>query len=431
MTSRAPRAAPRRAPERPVRSRRAQPRRTSLAWAGAHPRFSPVEQLGLWQPAAGGDDDEPCTRSFDPRDWTVRRLASSGCADSVEDFAARWHYTQSGGMPGPAWGLYHSPTATLGGVCAFARLPNPRWAAIAFPDPPRATGAGDQHPVAESEYLNLSRLVLADPGQARLPLGKRAASWFVARCFHVVAERNRALWIAETARAAGLPLTPAQRLLLADAKLARSRHGWGFTKACVAYADPHHGHDGRVYRALGFHHAGMSPDAGAERSPVGLRTGERLSRRTVQKARGTPSTKGQATAALRLACEGAPCTVEVRLAGTVVETDDGSWLHACSGTGAALRQSIAAAWRRRRLQAAARWGAEAAVHVRVAPGGIEYRTFPPRHRYVTLLGAPWYRHGLALRCTWLRERMLDVDSRWRARGFGPRPDERALWYPAP
>jgi hypothetical protein len=426
-----PRAAPRRARERPIRSRRSQTRSTSLAWAGAHPRFSAAEQLSLWEPAAGRDEDDTGPRSFDPAEWTVRRLASSGCADSAADFATRWHYTRSGGMPGPAWGLYHAATATLGGVCAFARLPNPSWAAIAFPDPARATGAGDQHPVAESEYLNLSRLVLADPGQARLPLSKLAASWFVSRCFHIVAERNRSLWIAETARAAGLPLTLAQHLLLADAKLARSRHGWGFTKACVAYADPHYGHDGRVYRALGFHHAGMSPESGAERSPVGLRTGERLSRRTVQKARSAPSSRGQATAALRLAYEGAPCTIEVHVAGAIVEADDGSWLHAAGGAGAALRRSITAAWRRRRQEAAARWGTGAVVHVRIAPGGIEYRTFPPRHRYVTLLGAPWYRHGLELRCTWLRERMLDVDSRWRDRGFGPRPDERARWYPAP
>lgn len=71
--------------------------------------------------------------------------------------------------------------------------------------------------VTEAEYVALSRFALTAADADGRPLGKGGASWFLARCLAGLEARNRALWVAQHALAAGRTLSSEQLRLLREA----------------------------------------------------------------------------------------------------------------------------------------------------------------------------------------------------------------------
>jgi hypothetical protein len=149
----------------------------------------------------------------------------------------------------------------------------------------------------------LSRVALTPVDPQGQPLGKGGASWFLARCLAGLEARNRALWVAQHAIAAGRPLTNEQIRLLREASQADSGRGRGYLKAVVSWSDPWEGHVGRITQILGFHWCGRTNSGRWAREAVGLRSGRRLSARLIAKAYNC-SEQGHVHAALRLAWEG-------------------------------------------------------------------------------------------------------------------------------
>jgi len=411
----------------------------SLAWPGAHPLLS--RGTGFFDPsthtdvAGFGIAEQP---TFDPTGFSVRLIPPAGKDDLLESLFVRWHYAAAPGMRRPAFGLYWhgSGRSELVGIVTFARICNPRWAELTFRPTPldlEFVAMGRMSPialshrlVAESEYLELNRLALVDPAATHAPLARGAASWFVARCLHYFEERNRALWLAQHAYENGLPLTPRQRRLLEEARLGEPSRGRGFIKTIVSFADPWEGHVGYIYQALGLHYAGRTTDDGRwEPGFPGLRSGQRISKRTIQKAK-NPRERGHDSAVLRLIWEGGEGEIRVYRGTRLVHTDDARWLRATVPEGRSF--DFTGIWSAYRQRMADRYG-DVRLETHYFGGGVGRRLFPPKHRYMCFLGAAYWRHELERRCIHLRERMLALDAEWMRRGWGPRPDTRAVHYP--
>lgn len=411
----------------------------SLAWPGAHPLLAHGEQLDLFTPlrVVRGDAHGRHGEAFDPTAFQVRPIPSRGKTELLENFFGRWHYEGAPGMRGPAFGLYWHGMGReeLVGLATFARVQNPNWGAITF----RPTLTDLEHVaagrmseqalrhrlVAESEYQELNRLALVDRRATRAPLLRGASSWFVAQCLRYFELRNRALWIAQYARENGLPLTAEQSQLLEEAQLDQPRKGRGFVKSIVSFSDPWEGHVGFTYQALGFHYVGRTGDDGEwEIGFPGLRSKRRISKRTIQKAN-NPRERGHDTAVLRLVWEGGDGEVRVRDGEQVIHTDDGAWIRSLEGE----KPDIDAAWGRYQHRMRERFGSHVTFETTYAGGGVGRKLYPSKHRYIRMLGAAYWQHEVERRCVYLAERMAALDTEWKRRGWGPRPDTRASFYP--
>lgn len=406
------------------------PTRAPDAWPGADPSRGPslyLDQLALWDAVTL---PPPATAQgagrFDPAGCVVRRLPARNLVAVTSQFFARHHYTAGPGMRGLTFGLFRGEA--LLGIAVFSRVARPRWARENFwllPEDSRRPAVMRRHlTVTEAEYLTLSRFALSDdcPGGH---VGRGAASWFLSRCLAGLEQRNRALWAAHQALARGRPLLPDQLHLLREAAAADMGRGRGYTKAVASWSDPWEGHLGRVTQILGFHWCGRTNRGRWRREAVGLRSGRRLSARTLAKAR-KPSQRGHVTAALRLAWEGGAVTLEESVGGTL-RLHSTAWVAHLAPTGASEAEIAAALatawtkWRRTHLPA------EASVAFRWQPGtGIEMRRFPPKHAYLCGLGAPFYRDATEVRHRSLTVRLL-AEEKGVARRH--RADLRRRHYP--
>lgn len=404
----------------------------AASWPGANPSLGPsryLDQLALWDVVAdprqrGGPPSGPL---FQAAGAEVRRIPPLGSKPLIGEFFARHHYTAGAGMRGLAFGLYRGPS--LLGVAVFSRVCRPRWAAENFhllPSDLARSAVQRRHlSVTEAEYAVLSRFALTpEEGEGR-PLGKGAASWFLARCLAGLEARNRALWSAHQRLARGQVLEPAHLRLLRESAGADRGRGRGFIKGVATWADPYEAMLGRIYQLLAFHYSGRTNRGGWTREKVGLRSGRRLSARTLAKARAA-SQPGHAQAALRLAWEGGSVSIRVA-AGACTSTYDADWVRGATADDHASEPEIAAAldrvwqeWRRAHVPAGG------TIEFRYAPGtGIRVQRFPPKHAYFTALGAPWYRRQTEIRYRPLTERLLAE----QATPAGRRLDRRRRFYP--
>lgn len=404
-----------------------------LAWPGADPSLGAslyLDQLALWDVVTdprrrGGPPTGPL---FSAPGAEVRRIPPAGSKQLIGDFLARHHYTAGAGMRGLAFGLYRGPA--LLGVAVFSRVCRPRWAAENFAllasDRTRTPVQRRHLSVTEAEYAVLSRLALTPHEPGGGPLGKGAASWFLSRCLAGLEARNRALWSAHQRLLRGHVLEPGHLRLLRESAGADRGRGRGFIKGVATWADPYENMLGRIYQLLAFHYTGRTNRGGWTREKVGLRSGRRLSARTLAKANAS-SHRGHAQAALRLAWEGAAVSIHVTAGGTT-SVHDAGWIRSALNDATASEPEIATAldtawqeWRREHVPAGA------AVDLRHPPGsGIRVQRFPPKHAYFTALGAPWYRRQTEIRYRPLTDRLLAEE---RARSRGRRVDRRRDYYP--
>lgn len=405
----------------------------TLAWPGADPALGRslfLDQLPLWDVATaprqrGGPPSGPL---FSAAGAEVRPIPPAGSKQLIGEFFARHHYTAGAGMRGLAFGLYRGPA--LLGVAVFSRVCRPRWAAENFallPADRSRTPIQRRHlSVTEAEYAALSRLALSPTEQGGSPLGKGAASWFLTRCLAGLEARNRALWSAHQALLRGNLLDPWQRRLLKEAAGADRGRGRGFIKGITTWADPYENMLGRIYQLLAFHYAGRTNRGRWTRERVGVRSGRRLSARTLAKAK-APSHPGHVQAALRLAWEGGAVSIHVS-AGERTAVHDAAWIRCALSDPTMSEPEIASAldvawqhWRRAHVPRGA------AVELRHAPDtGLLVQRFPPKHGYFTALGAPWYRRQTEVRYRPLTDRLLAEE---RARRANRRVDRRREYYP--
>ncbi|HST59378.1 MAG TPA: hypothetical protein VLK84_11825 [Longimicrobium sp.] len=403
------------------------------SWPGADPSLGPslyLDQLAFWDVVTdprqrGGPPGGPL---FQAAGAEVRRIPAAGSKPLIGEFFARHHYTAGAGMRGLAFGLYRGPS--LLGVAVFSRVCRPRWAAENFhllPSDRARSAVQRRHlSVTEAEYAVLSRLALTPDESDGGPLGKGAASWFLARCLAGLEARNRALWSAHQRLAQGRVLDPAHLRLLRESEGADRGRGRGFIKGVATWADPYEAMLGRIYQLLACHYSGRTNRGGWTREKVGLRSGRRLSARTLAKARAA-SEHGHAQAALRLAWEGGSVSIRVA-AGACTTAYGAEWIRGATADDNASEPEIAAAldrawqeWRRAHVPAGA------TVELHYAPGtGIRVQRFPPKHAYFTALGAPWYRRQTEIRYRPLTERLLAEEA---ARSGGRRLDRRLQFYP--
>ncbi len=397
------------------------------AWPGADPRLGAslyLDQLGLWDTLVfsqpGSSPDGP---RFDPAGFVVRRIASRDSAATLDAFFARNHYTTGAGMRGMPLGLYRGDD--LLGIAVFARIARPRWARENFrllaEDARRSCAARRHLTVTEAEYATLSRFALSATDADGRPLGKGGASWFLSRCLAGLEARNRALWVAQHAVAAGRTLSPDQIRLLREAADADRGRGRGYIKAVASWSDPWHGHLGRITQILGFHWTGRTNRGRWATEAVGRRSERRLSARMLAKAT-NPSEQGHAPAALRLAWEGGAVTISIG-----DDVHDAAWVRDVAPSTApepVILRAIRAAWSEwRRLNV--RDGATVVCRW-VRGTGVDWRPFPPKHAYLVGLGAPYYR-----RCTEMRHVPLTarLQREVAASSRGRRVDRRREFYP--
>ena len=414
---------------RPLATRR---RRTTPvdAWPGADPSRGAslyLDQLGLWdslvfsRPGASPVDGP----RFDPSGFVVRRLPARNSAATLDAFLARNHYTTGAGMRGMPIGLYRGDE--LLGVAIFARVARPRWARENFrllaQDARKSVIARRHLTVTEAEYVALSRFALSDTDTDGRPLGKGGASWFLARCLAGLEARNRALWVAQHAVAAGRALSSDQLRLLREAAGADRGRGRGYIKAVASWSDPWHGHLGRITQILGFHWTGRTNRGRWGKEAVGHRSKRRLSARMIAKAM-NPAEQGHVHAALRLAWEGGDVTISIGDGGQQL---DAAWVREVAPSAApepVILRAIRAAWTEwRRMNVRD----DAPIVCRWARGtGVEWRAFPPKHAYLVGLGAPYYR-----RCTEMRHVPLTARLEREAAASSPgrRVDRRREFYP--
>jgi hypothetical protein len=400
-----------------------------VPWPGADPTQGPalfLDQLGFWDSvleaeAASGAPDGP---RFRAAGCIVQRIPPRGSAAVIGDFLARHHYTAGPGMRGLPYGLYRGEH--LLGVAVFSRVCRPRWAAENFallPSDRRRTPVQRRHlTVTEAEYAVLSRLALSPHDTDGAPLGNGAATWFLSRCLAGLEARNRALWSAYQRVLRGLPLAQEHVRLLREAAGADK----GRVKGIATWADPYENNIGRIYQILAFHYTGRTNHGRWAREAVGMRSGRRLSARTLAKAR-APSQRGHLHAALRLAWEGGRVLIDVTHGG-VLTTHDTGWVRTVPSPDAATEPEIAAA-----VDAA--WSAWRAAHVPggasvrcrwVRGSGVRWESFPSKHAYFTGLGSSaWYRRQTEIRHRPLTERLLAEEATPRAR----RSERRRRYYP--
>lgn len=359
----------------------------------------------------------------------MRRIPPRGSRSVVSDFLARNHYTAGPGMRGLPFGLYRGEH--LLGVAVFSRVCRPRWAAenfVLLPSDRARSAVQRRHlTVTEAEYAALSRLALSPSDVGGAPLGKGAASWFLSRCLAGLEARNRALWSAHQRLLRGEALAPEHLRLLRESAGADRGRGRGYVKAVTTWADPYEKMLGRIYQILAFHYTGRTNGGRWTREAVGLRSGRRLSARTLAKAR-APAQRGHAAAALRLAWEGGRVQIEVSDGGAVA-VHDAEWVRRVGTPTGAAEPEIAAAledawrdWRRAHAPAGA------ALALRWDPGtGVRMESFPPKHAYFTGLGcSAWYRRQTEIRHRPLTERLLAEEAARRGRR---RRDRRRDSYP--
>jgi hypothetical protein len=359
----------------------------------------------------------------------VRRIPPRGSTGVIGEFLARNHYTAGPGMRGLPFGLYRGEA--LLGVAVFSRVCRPRWARENFvllpADRTRSAVQRRHLTVTEAEYAALSRLALSPADVDRAPLGNGAASWFLCRCLAGLEARNRALWSAHQRLLRGEALAPEHLSLLRESAGADRGRGRGYIKGVTTWADPYENMLGRIYQILAFHYTGRTNGGRWTREAVGLRSGRRLSARTVAKAR-APAQRGHTAAALRLAWEGGHVRIEVRRGGET-EVHDAAWVRQVETRPGATEPEIAAAlegawsdWRRVHAPpgtaVALRWEPES---------GVRMESFPPKHAYFTGLGcSAWYRRQTEIRHRPLTERLLAEEA---ARGQRRRRDHRRDFYP--
>lgn len=270
--------------------------------------------------------------------------------------------------------------------------------------------------------MALSRFALAAADPSGRPLGTGGASWFLARCLAGLDARNRALWVAQHALAAGRPLTVEQIHLLRGSRRGRPWPGTRLHQGRGIVSDPWHGHLGGITQLLGFHWTGRTNRGRWTKEAVGCRSDRRLSARMIAKAT-NPAEQGHVHAALRLAWEGGD--VSIHLADG--HEFDAAWVREAAPDSApesAILDAIRAAWTEwRRLNVCdgspvtCRWNRGT---------GIVWRSFPPKHAYLVGLSAPYYR-----RCTETRHVPLtDRLQRDAAKSSpGRRVDRRREFYP--
>lgn len=421
-------ACPRRSSAR-LLARRARPVPPTGAWPGADPRLGAalyLDQLGLWDSLILSRPDSPTDGPrFDPAGFVVRRMEPRNLTATLDAFFARHHYTTGAGMRGMPIGLFREDD--LCGVAVFARIARPRWARENFrllPEDARRSATARRHlSVTEAEYVAMTRFALAATDAGGRPLGKGGASWFLARCLAGIEARNRALWLAQHALAAGRVLSPDQLRLLREAAGADRGRGRGYIKAVASWSDPWHGHLGRITQILGFHWTGRTNRGRWAKEAVGRRSGRRLSARMLAKAT-NPAEQGHVHAALRLAWEGGDVTIRVGDGGAEM---DAAWVREVAPSRApepVILREIRSAWSEwRRMNVPG----EAPVACRWVRGtGVEWRGFPPKHAYLVGLGAPYYR-----RCTEMRHVPLTARLQREATLSAPgrRVDRRRDFYP--
>jgi hypothetical protein len=403
-------------------------------WPGADPAAGPslfLDQLELWDAALESDRTAAGAEGpfFRAAGCVVRRIPSRGSAGLVAGFLSRHHYTCGPGMRGLPFGLYRGEH--LLGVAVFSRVCRPRWAGENFVLLPRDRSrppAQRRHlSVTEAEYMALSRLALVPDDVDAAPLGKGAASWFLCRCLAALEARNRALWSAHQRIIRGERLLPEHLRLLREAAGADRGLGRGYIKCVTTWADPYENMLGRIYQILAFHYTGRTNGGRWRREAVGLRSGRRLSARTLAKAR-SQSHRGHVPAVLRLGWEGGAVRIEATRHGKVTP-HDAAWLREITLPDEASEPEIVSA-----LDAAwTRWLRDSvspgeSVSLRWEPGtGVRLQAFPPKHAYFTGLGSSgWYRRQTEIRHRPLTARLLAEEAVPRT---GPRPDRRRAYYP--
>lgn len=400
------------------------------AWPGADPRLGAplyLDQLGLWDSLlfSRPGSSPPDGPRFDPAGFVVRRLAARNSVATLDAFLARNHYTTGAGMRGMPIGLYRGDA--LLGVAVFARIARPRWARENFrllPEDARRSVVARRHlTVTEAEYVALSRFALSATDEDGRPLGKGGASWFLARCLAGLEARNRALWVAQHALAAGRALSPEQLRLLREAAGADRGRGRGYIKAVASWSDPWHGHLGRITQILGFHWTGRTNRGRWAKEAVGLRSARRLSARMLAKAT-NPAEPGHVNAALRLAWEGGSVAISI---GDDGPQHDAAWVREVAPSTApepVVLRAIRVAWSEWRRNNVS---GDAPVVCRWIRGtGVEWRAFPPKHAYLVGLGAPYYRRCTEMRHVPLTAR-LQRETTMSSRGC--RGDRRREFYP--
>lgn len=412
--------------------RRPVPRR-SEGWPGADPACGPslfLDQLGLWDESitAAARGGRPGGRLFDAADCAVRPIPPKGSKDLIAEFLSRHHYTSGPGMRGLAYGLYRRDA--LLGIAVFSRVCRPAWAAenfILLPGDRRRSVRQRRHlTVTEAEYAALSRLAISPADALGKPLGKGAASWFLSRCLAGLEARNRLLWTAHQRLARGVPLRPDEIQVIRQAAGADHGRGRGYIKGVTTWADPYENMLGRIYQILAFHYTGRTNGGRFSREQVGLRSGHRLSARTLAKAT-NPRQGGHIPAALRLAWEGGNVSIVVAAQSGALREYDAGWaggIH-CGTTEPEIAAALDAAWsawRRSHVPAGA------AVSLEWQRGtGTRTERFPPKHSYFTGLGCSgWYRRQTEIRHRPLTERLLAEENR---RPGTCRVDRRRLYYP--
>jgi hypothetical protein len=276
--------------------------------------------------------------------------------------------------------------------------------------------------VTEAEYVALSRFALAESDAQGRPLGSGGASWFLARCLAGLEARNRALWVAQHAVAAGRALSAEQLRLLREAAGADRGRGRGYIKAVASWSDPWEGHIGRITQILGFHWCGRTNRGRWTKEAVGRRSGRRLSARMLAKAC-NPAEQGHVHAALRLAWEGGDVTIRL---GDGAEFE-AAWVREAAPSSApepVILRGIRAAWTEwRRVNASD----DSGVACRWTRGtGVERRAFPPKHAYLVGLGAAYYRRCTEMRHVPLTDRLVREAA---LRSPGRRVDRRREFYP--
>jgi hypothetical protein len=419
-------------PHRWPRRRRA-PQAPGIGWPGANPQCGPslfLDQLGFWDASIKGAarGGRPGGKLFDGAQCAVRPIPPKGSKAVISDFLSNHHYTTGPGMRGLAYGLYHAEE--LLGVAVFSRICRPSWAAENFillpQDRSRSVRQRRHLTVTEAEYAALSRLAITSADAAGNPLGKGAASWFLSRCLAKLEARNRLLWTAHQQLARGIALQADQMQVIRQAAGADHGRGRGYIKGVTTWADPYENMLGRIYQILAFHYSGRTNRGRWSRERVGLRSGHRLSARTLAKA-SNPRQGGHISAALRLAWEGATVSIKVVEHSGARREFDAGWAASiqCGTTEPEIAAAIDVAWctwRRAHVPA----GATVALQWQRG-SGTRIERFPPKHAYFTGLGcSAWYRRQTEIRHRPLTERLLAEEAGRQCRR---RVDRRQLYYP--
>lgn len=415
------------------RPRRRSPPAPGIGWPGADPGCGPslfLDQLGFWDASIKGASrgGRPDGKLFDGAECTVRPIPPKGSKAVIGDFLSRHHYTTGPGMRGLAYGLYRAEE--LLGVAVFSRVCRPAWAAenfILLPEDRRRSVRQRRHlTVTEAEYAALSRLAISHADAVGNPLGKGAASWFLSRCLAGLEGRNRLLWTAHQRLARGIALRPDQMQVIRQAAGADHGRGRGYIKGVTTWADPYENMLGRIYQILAFHYSGRTNRGRWSREHVGLRSGHRLSARTLAKA-SNPRQGGHIPAALRLAWEGGIVSIGVVDQSGAHREYDAQWAAGipCGTTEPEIGAAIDAAWSAWRR---ANVPTGATVSLQWQRGtGTRIDRFPPKHAYFTGLGCSgWYRRQTEIRHRPLTERLLAEEAGRRGMRH---VDRRQIYYP--